>query len=199
MLRITDKRQTSRGTRAEYWPSIVYWDLLGYQMVAWPTWREQAQHWASAFLGELGDQKTCLVLDLCQAANQCSLESMEKHLLISVHPSVSLQCKDMQHPPWKWFTIVPSFHLLFSGLFFSPVSTEQTQICSSLVFSSFFPCRIADLSSGVGVGRLISVADPIPHWMKWKHIQHDICLCLRWRPWSQISEVKWYTPVSCYD
>ena len=128
------------------------WDLLGYQMVAWPTWREQAQHWvlsspaAAVPSWESWEaREPRLILDLCQAANQWSLESMETRTaapFFSVHPSVSLQSRDMQHPSWKLFTIVPTFHHVFSGrpcfflLVLSPPK-KPPQIFSDFVFPHF--------------------------------------------------------------
>lgn len=67
-----------QGEEQENWPSTVCRDLLGYQMVARPTWGEQARHWAPVsplpllLPGRAERPETRLILDVCQGANQCS-------------------------------------------------------------------------------------------------------------------------------
>lgn len=156
-----------QGEEQKYRPSTVCWDLLGYQMVAWPTWGEQAQHWASVVpfwesweARRLASSWIPAKRPINAARSQWKEESQ---LLFSVHPSVSLQ------------SILEIIHYccLISPFVFKPVFLPNLHSTNANLLSLGFllvspPHGLAGVSSG-GRGRdtwLISVAHPIPHWMK---------------------------------
>lgn len=162
-----------QGEEQENWPSTVCRDLLGYQMVARPTWGEQARHWAPVsplplpLPGRAERPDTRLILDVCQGANQCSrsrwkqnsqllfLFAKQQHAapILEIIHHCSLISPSIARPP-----------LVFPP----PLWTNTNQL--PLIFLLFiFPNQIVDVFSS----EIVLVQD----WRKQEDSQQDISLC----------------------
>lgn len=173
-----------QGEEQENWPSTVCRDLLGYQMVARPTWGEQARHWAPVsplpllLPGRAERPETRLILDVCQGANQCSRSRWKQNSQL-----LFLFAKQQHAAPI--LEIIRHCSLISPSIVRPPLVSppprlsEQIQISFLLFFLLFvFPNQIVDVFSS----EIVLVQD----WRKQEDSQQDISLCTLCMVWSEI-------------
>lgn len=170
-----------QGEEQENWPSTVCRDLLGYQMVARPTWGEQARHWAPVsplpllLPGRAERPETRLILDVCQGANQCSRSRWKQNSQL-----LFLFAKQQHAAPI--LEIIHHCSLISPSIVRPPLvsppplwtNTNQLPLIFLLVV---FPNQIDVFSS-----EIVLVQD----WRKQEDRQQDISLCTLWMVWSEI-------------